>query len=67
MENLHVDHLVALNQARHAELLREAAVQRMLREIDGSAAEQAQADEENGGAASFWATLLALPGRLKPA
>ncbi|MCL4863377.1 MAG: hypothetical protein KJZ93_28495 [Caldilineaceae bacterium] len=64
MEFQHVDHQAALIQQRHAELLREAEIERLLRarNVDGG---QQGAPAQAGEAFSLWATLLTLPARLK--
>lgn len=64
MEFQHVDHQAALIQQRHAELLREAAIERLVRAKNADGGQQGE-PVQTGEALSLWATLLALPARLR--
>jgi hypothetical protein len=68
MELYNMDVLADINQGRYAELLRDAEIERMLRNKrngEHRGAEEAPCDEEGSQPIGLLATLLALPGRLK--
>ena len=68
MSMLTTEVLADLNREHHAELMREAATMRLMREAAKEEKEEAAANAEKAAApAKFWASLLALPERLKPA